>query len=65
MSDFKTRLTEEETELRKKHQDLRDFLGLVLFSNLPMAQQVLLRAQADVMNSYRNILHMRISLLED
>jgi len=64
MSDFKSRLITEQSELAEKIEKLSSFLGGNNFKSIDPKQQELLRKQLLVMNEYESILSERISLLE-
>ena len=64
MSDFKSRLSEEKTQLDERKSKLGSFLGTENFSKLPQVQQSLLNAQYGVMGAYSVILEERILHLD-
>ena len=63
MSDFKTRLLEEQDQLDEKREKLSMFMNGDNFKDIPEIQQSLLKAQYSVMTSYSLILGERISKL--
>jgi hypothetical protein len=63
MSDFKTRLVQERTELSDKVGKLDSFMNSESFSNIEVKQQELLRIQLHLMKSYEWVLNQRINLL--
>lgn len=63
MSDFKSRLVTEQSELNEKISKLRSFLGGSNFQSIDPKQQELLKKQLDVMDEYQEILIERIGLL--
>lgn len=54
------RLVNEEDDLSDKWNKLNAFLKTVVFNELEMADQCLLRAQLSAMTAYLDILNMRI-----
>ncbi len=65
MSDFLTRLKTERDELQEKLVKLNSFIYNEGLATLHPAQAALLSTQADVMSTYRNILNLRIELIEE
>lgn len=63
MSDFKSRLLNEKSELDEKISKLSLFIGGENFKKIDPKQQVLLSKQLPVMTEYSNILCDRIELL--
>jgi len=63
MSDFKTRLLTEYTDLGEKIEKLNAFLMSENLSGIPPAQQDLLKKQIVPMMDYHNVLKERIDLL--
>lgn len=64
MSDFKSRLLEEQTSLSEKIAKLDAFLPVMNDHNVEEAQQELLKKQIVVMKEYNDILVKRIELLD-
>lgn len=66
MSDYKERLIKEKEELSDKLDKLQQFIfANEKFSELDATNRALLIAQSDAMNSYENILEMRINGVPD
>jgi len=63
MSDFKTRLLTEYTDLGEKMEKLNAFLMSEQVNNIPPAQHDLLKKQIVHMMDYSNVLKERIDLL--
>jgi hypothetical protein len=63
MSDFKTRLVQERTELSDKTGKLDSFLNSEAFHTIDEKQQELLKIQVHLMKSYEWVLNQRINLL--
>ena len=63
MSDFKTRLLTEYTDLGEKIEKLNAFLMSENLNGIPPAQQDLLKKQIVPMMDYHNVLKERIDLL--
>lgn len=63
MSDFKTRLETEQSELGEKIEKLSTFIDNDKFKSVAENQQGLLKRQLQVMKDYKAILDERISLL--
>ena len=63
MSDFKSRLEVEKTELDEKLTKLSAFLRSEAFTCIDKRQQELLKEQVVVMREYSVILRLRIALL--
>ena len=63
MSDFKSRLLEEQTTLSERVTKLDAFLPVMTEHNVEEAQQELLKKQVVVMKEYNDILVKRIELL--
>jgi len=63
MSDFKSRLLTEQSELNEKVKKLKSFLEGSNFKSIDERQQKLLEKQYDLMHEYNEILLERISLL--
>lgn len=64
MSDFKTRLLDERTELNDKIDKLTLFQTGPIFSTIDVRQQALLNVQVHAMLTYSQVLDERINLLE-
>jgi len=64
MSDFKTRLLDERTELNDKIDKLTLFQTGPIFSTIDARQQALLNVQVHAMLTYSQVLDERIKLLE-
>lgn len=65
MSDFKTRLLTEKSELDEKIHKLSPFIGSETFKKIDENQQFLLEIQLRQMQAYSKTLEMRIKLLND
>jgi len=63
MSDFKTRLVTEQSELESKLSKLDDFILSDKFNEIDDTQKALLQVQATAMNTYLQCLTERISRL--
>lgn len=63
MSDFKTRLEDEHTELEKKRNALAVFIKTDKFEELNFAQRFLLIKQLNAMKDYSEILAARLSII--
>lgn len=63
MSDFKTRLVEEQAQLEEKLNKLDDFLMSEKVNNINDTQKALLQVQALAMNTYNQCLKERIERL--
>lgn len=63
MSDFKTRLVEEQAQLEEKLNKLDAFLVSENVNKVADTQQALLRVQATAMNTYLQCLKERIERL--
>ena len=63
MSDFKTRLVEEQAQLHEKLTKLNDFNASEKANEIDPVQKSLLIIQADAMSTYNEILKARIELL--
>lgn len=63
MSDFKTRLVEEQAQLEEKLDKLDAFLVSENVNKVADTQQALLRVQATAMNTYLQCLKERIERL--
>lgn len=63
MSDFKTRLIEEQAELEEKISKIDDFIMSKKADEIDPVQKSLLIIQADAMSTYNEILKARIELL--
>jgi len=64
MSDFKDRLSIEQTLLNDKIKKLAAFINSAQFDVTEERQRVLLELQLHVMNTYSKILYERIKILE-
>jgi hypothetical protein len=64
MSDFRTRLNEEYTQLGDRLGKLNTFLQSDMLAGLPAAQQDLLKKQSVHMTDYYNVLKERLELLD-
>jgi hypothetical protein len=64
MSDFKSRLLIEKSDLSEKIQKLSSFIGGNNFKSIDPKQQDLLSKQLPVMKAYEGILSERLSLLD-
>ena len=64
MSDFKTRLYNEKSELSDKVEKLESFINGENFKSVDVHQQYLLKSQVHAMRAYLMILQHRIFLLE-
>ena len=65
MSDFKTRLLEEKSQLDERLEKLITFQSSSIFSSIPSVQQCLLNIQAKAMATYSQILLERIALINE
>lgn len=63
MSDFKTRLTDEQAQLEEKLDKLDDFLMSDKVKGIDDVQKALLHVQATAMNTYLQCLEERIKRL--
>ena len=63
MSDFKTRLVEEQAQLEEKLNKLDDFLMSEKVNDIDDTQKALLQVQATAMNTYNQCLKERIERL--
>ncbi len=63
MSDFKTRLVDEQTQLEEKLNKLNDFLMSEKVKKIDDVQKALLQVQATAMNTYNQCLKERIERL--
>jgi hypothetical protein len=63
MSDFKTRLVEEQAQLEEKLNKLDDFLMSEKVNDIDDTQKALLQVQATAMNTYSQCLKERIERL--
>ena len=63
MSDFKTRLIEEQAQLEEKISKIDDFIMSKKADEIDPVQKSLLIIQADAMSTYNEILKARIELL--
>ena len=63
MSDFKTRLVEEQAQLEEKISKIDDFIMSKKADEIDQVQKSLLIIQADAMSTYNEILKARIELL--
>ena len=63
MSDFKTRLVEEQAQLEEKISKIDDFIMSKKADEIDPVQKSLLIIQADAMSTYNEILKARIELL--
>ncbi len=63
MSDFKTRLTEEESQLKEKIEKLYDFTQSEKIDTVGKLQKPLLLIQLDAMRTYYRCLLARINYL--
>jgi len=63
MSDFKTRLSEEKSQLDERLEKLQAFQALDAFHDLPPLLKTLMNVQVNVMATYSQILSERISFL--
>ena len=63
MSDFKTRLIEEQAQLEEKISKIDDFIMSKKADEIDQVQKSLLIIQADAMSTYNEILKARIELL--
>ena len=64
MSDFKTRLQAEQSELQEKLDKLKGFIGTENFLSISREQQALLNIQSASMETYSKCLEERIKNLE-
>lgn len=63
MSDFKTRLVEEQVQLEDKLSKLKSFIESDKFESIDDAQRALLKAQANAMSTYNQCLKERLERL--
>lgn len=63
MSDFKTRLVEEQGELEEKLDKLDSFILSDNFNKIDNVQKALLKVQATAMNTYNQCLKERLERL--
>lgn len=63
MSDFKSRLIQEKSELTERAEKLGSFLNSDNFSKIDVRQQELLKIQNHLMKSLEWVLQQRINLL--
>jgi hypothetical protein len=63
MSDFKSRLEIEKSELDEKRSKLEAFINGENFNSIDPSQQELLKQQLPVMGEYSDILAERLALL--
>ena len=64
MSDFKSRLLQEQQELNERIDKLEDFINdSPAFEKIPHAQQNLLVIQLPAMKAYAEVLNQRVALL--
>lgn len=63
MSDFKTRLTEEQSQLAERVEKLEAFLQTSNADNIDKVQRTLLDVQLPAMKTYLTVLNERIRLL--
>ncbi len=63
MSDFKTRLVDEQAQLEEKLNKLDDFLMSEKVNGIDDAQKALLQVQATAMNTYNQCLKERLARL--
>ncbi len=60
MSDFKTRLQAEQSELQEKLKKLNSFIATENFNKIDDVQQVLLKTQTNAMTTYLTCLDERL-----
>ena len=63
MSDFKTRLVEEQVQLEEKLNKLNSFILNDNFNKIDNVQKALLKVQATAMNTYNQCLKERLERL--
>lgn len=63
MSDFRTRLAEEQAQLEEKLNKLDEFLDSDKFNRVDDVQKALLKVQATAMNTYNQCLKERLERL--
>lgn len=63
MSDFKTRLVEEQVQLEDKLSKLKSFIESDKFESVDDAQRALLKVQANAMSTYNQCLKERLERL--
>lgn len=63
MSDFKTRLVEEQVQLEEKLNKLDSFILSDNFNKIDNVQKALLKVQATAMNTYNQCLKERLERL--
>ena len=63
MSDFKTRLTIEEAELKTKIEKLYDFTQSETFAHLDKVEQAVILIQREAMGTYWRCLTTRIDVI--
>nr|DAE92615.1 MAG TPA: hypothetical protein [CrAss-like virus sp. ctZ6R2] len=63
MSDFKTRLVEEQVQLEDKLSKLKSFIESDKFESIDDAQRALLKVQANAMSTYNQCLKERLERL--
>ena len=63
MSDFKTRLVEEQVQLEEKLDKLGSFILSDNFNKIDNVQKALLKVQATAMNTYNQCLKERLERL--
>ena len=63
MSDFKTRLVEEQVQLEDKLSELKSFIESDEFESIDDAQRALLKVQANAMSTYNQCLKERLERL--
>lgn len=63
MSDFKTRLVEEQVQLEDKLSKLKSFIESDKFESIDNAQRALLKVQANAMSTYNQCLKERLERL--
>lgn len=64
MSDFKTRLVEEQVQLEDKLSKLKSFIESDKFESIDDAQRALLKVQANAMSTYNQCLKERLERLK-
>lgn len=63
MSNFKTRLVEEQVQLEDKLSKLKSFIESDKFESIDDAQRALLKVQANAMSTYNQCLKERLERL--
>lgn len=63
MSDFKTRLVEEQVQLEDKLSKLKSFIESDKFESIDDAQRALLKVQTNAMSTYNQCLKERLERL--